>query len=229
MDTINSGPIEVGSAIWYIGFVVLATMALVLFFIAPRVGSKNWDHWKKYLGWAIFLNQSFYWAMAISEGTFNIEKSLPLHMCGISQLMLFSFLVFDVRRIFPILVFWGPLGGVQAFFTPGLESAHTWTYVMQFYIAHSFVVLVPIYLLVKGGEKLPRGTFWRTVIITNAAGLLIMAINAVLGSNYWYVNQPPPVNHLLVQGLWPFYLIGMEGAVLVLFFIFSLAFRRFRE
>ena len=58
MDTINSGPIEVGSAIWYIGFVVLATMALVLFFIAPRVGSKNWDHWKKYLGWAIFLNQS---------------------------------------------------------------------------------------------------------------------------------------------------------------------------
>ena len=81
----------------------------------------------------------------------------------------------------------------------------------------------------SGGERLPSGTFWRTILITNIAGFIMMAINAALGSNYWYVNQPPPVNHPLVQGEWPFYLIGMEAAVVVLFFLFSLAFRSFKE
>ncbi len=220
--------IEVGSFFWYMGFGILFSLGLVLFFLAPRLGNSNWPQWKKTLGIIIFLNQSIYWAMALIDGKFTLDESLPLHMCGISQLMLFAFLTFELRIVFPILVFWGPLGGIQAFLTPGLESALTWPYVLQLYLAHSFVVLVPIYLMVRGGEKLPVGTFWRTVIITNVAGILMMAINATLGSNYWYVNQPPPVNHPLVQGEWPYYLIGMEAAVVTLFFLFSLAFRRFK-
>ena len=220
--------IEVGSFFWYFGFGILATMALLFFVAAPRAGDQIWSKWKKILGVIIFLNQAFYWFMAISEGIFTLKESLPLHMCGISQLLLFAFLTFDVRKVFPILVFWGPLGGIQAFLTPGMESTFTWAYIIQFYMAHSFVVLVPIYLMVRGGEKLPSGTFWRTIIITNIAGFVMMAINSLLGSNYWYVNQPPPVNHPLVQGEWPYYLIGMEAAVVTLFFLFSLAFRKFK-
>ena len=221
--------IEFGSFFWFVGFAVLALMAVFLFFLAPKEGSKKWIQWKKILGIIIFLNQAFYWVSSISDGTFTLQESLPLHMCGVSQLMLFAFLVFDVRKVFPILVFWGPLGGIQAFLTPALSSEPTWPYILQFYFAHSFVVLIPIYLMVRGGERLPSGTFWRTILITNISGFIMMAINASLGSNYWYVNQPPPVNHPLVQGEWPFYLIGMEAAVVVLFFLFSLAFRGFKE
>ena len=221
--------IEVGSFFWFVGFAVLALMALFLFFLAPKEGSEKWIQWKKVLGTIIFSNQAFYWVSSISDGTFTLQESLPLHMCGFSQLMLFAFLVFDVRKVFPILVFWGPLGGIQAFLTPALSSEPTWPYILQFYLAHSFVVLVPIYLMARGGERLPSGTFWRTILITNIAGFIMMAINAALGSNYWYVNHPPPVNHPLVQGEWPFYLIGMEAAVVVLFFLFSLAFRSFKE
>ena len=221
--------IEVGSFFWFVGFAVLAFMGLFLFYLAPKEGSEKWIQWKKLLGIIIFLNQAFYWVSSISDGTFTLQESLPLHMCGFSQLMLFAFLAFDVRKVFPILVFWGPLGGIQAFLTPALSSEPTWPYILQFYLAHSFVVLVPIYLMARGGERLPSGTFWRTILITNIAGFIMMAINAALGSNYWYVNQPPPVNHPLVQGEWPFYLMGMEAAVVVLFFLFSLAFRSFKE
>ena len=161
--------IEVGSFFWYFGFGILATMALLFFVAAPRAGDQIWSKWKKILGVMIFLNQAFYWFMAISEGIFTLEESLPLHMCGISELLLFAYLTFDVRKVFPILVFWGPLGGIQAFLTPAMESTFTWAYIIQFYMAHSFVVLVPIYLMVRGGEKLPTGTLWRTVIITNIA------------------------------------------------------------
>jgi uncharacterized membrane protein YwaF len=100
--------IEVGSFFWFVGFAVLALMALFLFFLAPKEGSEKWIQWKKVLGIIIFLNQAFYWVSSISDGTFTLQESLPLHMCGVSQLMLFAFLAFDVRKVFPILVFWGP-------------------------------------------------------------------------------------------------------------------------
>jgi hypothetical integral membrane protein (TIGR02206 family) len=229
MESLTMTAIEVGSLFWFTGFAVLASMALFLFFLAPKEGTEKWVQWKKVLGIIIFLNQAFYWVSSISDGTFTLHESLPLHMCGFSQLMLFVFLCFDVRKVFPILVFWGPLGGIQAFLTPALSSEPTWPYILQFYLAHSFVVLVPIYLMVRGGEKLPSGTFWHTILITNIVGFIMMAVNASLGSNYWYVNHPPPVNHPLVQGGWPFYLIGIEAAIVILFFLFSLAFRRFKE
>ena len=138
-------------------------------------------------------------------------------MCSFSQFLLFAHLVLKQKWALPLVAFWGPLGGIQAFLTPALESSTTIGYVTQFYTAHSSVVVIPLYLIVRGGARLPRALFWRVVGITNLVGFAMMAVNAALGSNYWYVNQPPPVDHPLVQGAWPYYLIGIEGAVIALF------------
>lgn len=92
--------IEFGSFFWFVGFAVLALMAVFLFFLAPKEGSKKWIQWKKILGIIIFLNQAFYWVSSISDGTFTLQESLPLHMCGVSQLMLFAFLVLMYVRFF---------------------------------------------------------------------------------------------------------------------------------
>jgi uncharacterized membrane protein YwaF len=90
------------------------------------------------------------------------------------------------------------------------------------------VVVIPLYLIVRGGARLPRALFWRVVGITNLVGFAMMAVNAALGSNYWYVNQPPPVDHPLVQGAWPYYLIGIEGAVIALFAVLFMLLRGYR-
>jgi len=90
-------------------------------------------------------------------------------------------------------------------------------------------VVVPLYLILRGGARLPRRLFWRIIGITNLVGFAVMAVNSMLGSNYWYVNQPPPVNHPLVQGAWPYYLIGLELAVVVLFLGLYLLLRGHRE
>ena len=74
--------IEVGSFFWFVGFAVLALMALFLFFLAPKEGSEKWTQWKKGLGIIIFLNQAFYWVSSISDGTFTLQESLPLCTCA---------------------------------------------------------------------------------------------------------------------------------------------------
>ena len=221
--------VEVGGPIWWAGMGLLALLFVLFFTLAPSKNHPKFEGWQKALGWIILANQSWYWIMALSDGSFNVRESLPLHMCGLSQFLLFAYLVLKQKWALPLVAFWCPLGGIQAFLTPALETATTIGYVLQFYLAHSAVVVVPLYLILRGGARLPRRLFWRIIGLTNLVGFTIMAINSMLGSNYWYVNQPPPVNHPLVQGAWPYYLIGLELAVVVLFWGLYILLRGHRE
>lgn len=221
--------VEVGGPIWWAGYGILALFFIGFFGFAPRAGHPKFAQWEKILGWTILANQSWYWVMALADGSFTVRESLPLHMCSFSQFLLFAHLVLKQKWALPLVAFWGPLGGIQAFLTPALESSTTIGYVTQFYTAHSSVVVVPLYLIVRGGSRLPRNLFWRVIGLTNLVGFAMMAVNAVLGSNYWYVNQPPPVDHPLVQGAWPYYLIGIEGAVIALFAGLFMLLRGYRE
>jgi hypothetical integral membrane protein (TIGR02206 family) len=168
------------------------------------------------------------WVMLLSDGNFTVAESLPLHMCYFSELLLFAYLTWKQDWAFPIVVFWGPLGSIQALLTPALMT-DALRYVLQFYLAHSLSVLVPIYLMVHGGRRIPQNAFWRIIGITNLVGFAMLGINAMLGSNYWYVNQPPPIEHVLVQFGWPYYLINFEVMLIVLCWLFWLALKKFRE
>lgn len=228
-DVYEMVPIEVGSLVWWSGYGILAAVIMALFWLAPRESEPKMAKWEKTLGWMILANLAWYTLMALWDGVYRADESLPIHMCGMSQILLFLHLVLKKKWAFPIVVFWGPLGGIQAFLTPALETEPTLGYVLQFYLAHASVVVVPVYLMVYGGRRIPRKSFWRVIGITNLVGFVMMGVNSALGSNYMYVNQPPPVDHPLVKGAWPYYLIGIEAAVIGLFWLFLLAFRKFRE
>jgi len=229
MNEIIVNAVVPGTAEWWYGMIVLAVMAVGFIGFAPKHTSSVWPKWQKILGWIIFIHQVFGIATAVYEGTFTVQNSLPLHMCSFSQLLLFLHLVYDIKWAFVVVTFWGPLGGIQAFLTPGMANEINWFHLTEFYISHGFVVVVPLYLMIRGGRRLPRRVFWRVVAITTTIAVFMMGINTALGSNYMYVNQPPPVDHPLVQGEWPEYLLVFVVAVLVLFYLYRLALYRFME
>ena len=225
------GLVEVGSFIWWLGCAILAFLALFLFLLAPRKGNPIFDRWLSALGWIIFLNMVWNYVMLLSEGRFTVAESLPLHMCGFSELLLFAYLTCKQDWAFPIVVFWGPLGSIQAILTPALNIL-TPGHILQFYLAHSAAVVVPIYLMVHGGRRIPRNAFWCIFVITNAVGLAMIGINAVLGSNYWFVNRYPPVDpfyHRLIRLEWPYYLMEFEVVLIISLFLFRLIFGKFME
>jgi len=88
-------------------------------------------------------------------------------------------------------------------------------------------VVVPIYLMVHAGRRLPKRTFKLVMATTTTLAVMMMGVNEALGSNYMYVTTPPPVDHPLVQGDWPEYLLVMLAAVIVLFYLFTYAFRKY--
>ena len=50
-----------------------------------------------------------------------------------------------------------------------------------------------------------------------------MPIDFLIDANYMYLKNPPEVDHPLVSGEWPYYLVNLEFAVLfLLYFTYSL-------
>lgn len=224
-------PIALGSSYWWLGIAILFTIGFALFFFAPKQGHRHFERWQPILGWIIFINQILYWLMAIMDDRFFLHTSLPLHLCGLSQLLLFAHLVLKQHWAFPVVAFWGPLGGMMGMLTPALTEFNV-VYVVQYFVGHSVIIVVPLYLLRHGGRRIPPNYFWRVIIFTNILGFSMMLVNYLLSSNYMYVSQPPPVSpynsgHWLLE--WPYYLIFIELQVIFFVWLYWMAIHKYRQ
>lgn len=204
--------VEVGSWVWWLGYLILAAVALCLFRWAPRQGDASFERWRFCLGWLVLANQSWFLVMAILDGGYSPTVSLPFDLCGMSQVLLFLHLVLRQKWALTLAAFWGPLGGLFAFLTPALW--YDMAYVVQFYLAHSFVLLIPLYLLRHGGESLSPGAPLTAFWAINVTGGILFIINPLLGSNYFFVTRSPPGWEFLV---WPWYLIAYQPVVIIAF------------
>ena len=210
-----------------LGWYLFAAVFVLLWWVAPRTGSPHLKTFEKGLAVFIALNYAFYHVSAAVLGDWSVQDSLPFHMCNLTQLMLIWHLLTGQQWAFRISAIWGPLGGIQALFTPGIEADYWFPLVVQFFVSHSLVVLVPIYLMVRAGRRLPKRFFWPIIGYTHLVALVLHLINRSLNSNYMYVNQPPPVDHPLLHGSWPYYLFWIDVALFALVALFLWGFRRY--
>jgi len=57
---------------------------------------------------------------------------------------------------------------------------------------------------------------WAKIMALNVAMMLpIYVINRLIDANYMFLITPPKVESILIQGPWPYYLIGFVGAGLL--------------
>ena len=190
--------IELGSTAWWGGLVIFLLMSVVLFCVMPSQKSRYYDRANRGLGIVIFLNQAWYWVMAFNDQIVTVQESLPLHMCSITQLLLFALLTWRQTWVFTMVLFWGPIGGIQAILTPYVHT--DLLYFLQYYIAHSLVAVVPIYVLIRSELTLPKQFSWIVFGVSNAVVVVMIQVNALLGSNYWYVSDIPPI-HAVIETL----------------------------
>ena len=60
-------------------------------------------------------------------------------------------------------------------------------------------------------------------LFINILMVIIMPIDFLIDANYMYLKNPPAVDHPLVSGDWPYYLVNLEFVVLILvYFTYSL-------
>ena len=159
------------------------------------------------------------------EGDFNLQEDLPVHVCRVLAIATPVVIWYNKRYWMRIFYFWILAGTLNASITPDVEYTFPhWTY-FNYWMVHSFLVIIPIYYVFVFKMKITfndlKNAFW----LANIFLISTYFINVLLGSNYMYSRAKPTAATILdVMGPWPVYLITGQLLALILFFLLYLPF-----
>lgn len=159
------------------------------------------------------------------DGTFSIQKELPLQLCR-SLALIFPFVIYyQSRKWFGLLYFFTIVGTLQALLTPDLPMSaphHSyWTY----WLLHCVLISLPIYCIVNFDWKVSKRDFYNAIVAGNLYLLFTGLVNYLIGSNYFYTTHKPPGPTLLdLLGPWPWYILAVEGLAVIFFLLAGLPF-----
>ena len=200
--------------------VALAAILLVLF--VGRFLNRKQNTIVLYLMGLILLFSSIYSPLrSYLLGNWNTATDLPLHLCGISGIIC-AILPFLKRKqaLFDFVFYTGIIGGIMSMLTPQMNSydGSQFAYI-EYYIRHSIILVMPIYLLQNYGMKLSRKSMFKTFVTLNILLAIIMPFNFYVGGNYMYLAEPPQVENPLVIGQWPYYVLWFEVFMIILLIV----------
>ena len=205
---------------------VFSLLFMVLFLLLGKYSGKEQRVQIAYVFAYIFIGEYvIYHVMHYLDGTWSLSKRLPLHLCGISSVLVCVIMFLKKRQLaFEFLFYCGILGGINSLLTPLIDNYTGGNFFyIEYYYSHSFIIVFPLYLFYYMDMKLSKYSWLKTFLILNILLVIIMPLDFLLGANYMYLVDPPAVNHPLVSGEWPYYLINLEIFVfLLLYFTYSL-------
>lgn len=150
---------------------------------------------------------------------------LPFHLCSISYILTIVLLFTDNKTVFRFVFFTGIIGGIVTFAIPELDHAG-WNRFRfyEFIIAHSMIIMVPIYYLTNRKYTIARSHVFWTMLVTNVIGFSMIPVNMFLDrqgiiedANFMFVMGAPED----VEGVFgpaPWHLLSFEFVLLVTFF-----------
>jgi hypothetical integral membrane protein (TIGR02206 family) len=156
------------------------------------------------LAWSIILAQAFFFIRRLTPEHWDIQDSLPMHMCRWT-VWIAAWAMFTLNpRMRALLLFWGLGLSTQAFFSPmityGLEDWGFWIY----WINHLQIVGAGIYDIVVLGYRPKRKDLYFAMLAGLAYAFLTIGLNFVLGTNYSYLGNGDHSATSVVDQLGPY-------------------------
>ena len=158
----------------------------------------------------------------IMNGLWNVSDNLPLHMCGLTNLIACSVVFTKLnKRVFEFFYFAGIIGGIQAFLTPQINNfdGSIFEYI-SYHTSHAGIILIPIFLLTNLNYSITKFSWFRVWVYLNIIIAFIIPLNFQIDSNYMYLASPPNVDNPLLIGEWPYYIFFWE--IIVIMFTYTL-------
>ena len=202
-------------------FLFGALMLMVAFFLSE----KGRRRFARVLGFFLLFDLFFFEFALYYMGSWNIQWALPLHYCPIMELCAAIALITRGQAIFEIALFLGIIGPLQALISPAIPY-HGNYFFYDFYISHAMPIFTPVYLCLIERMTPRRGAWWKSVFGFTIFGASIFYLNLIIGSNYMYLMEKPPIDHPFLRiGKWPGYLALWWGVLMGWSFLLNLIFR----
>jgi len=139
------------------------------------------------------------------------RELLPLQMCGLSTIVTVVLMATRNRRAFEILYYWGLLGATMGMLMPEVEYDFPHPLFLAYFTGHFYPVFTVLYFGRVHGFRPGRKSLLRVFVASNACLLLMVPINLMLDTNYFYLCAKPVGSGILdFLGPWPYYIAWME-------------------
>jgi hypothetical integral membrane protein (TIGR02206 family) len=168
---------------WWFGILIPFCIGLLIIQLAIRIPPDNRRLLSISLG-IIMISRELWKSWYIFQiGAWEIETSLPLHLCGLAAILSGLMLFKTHQKGFEFLALIGLPGAIHALLTPQLNHGGELPQVIEYYIGHGGIILVPVYLAVVDGYRIEKFA-WRGVFIYCQLLLIFIgSLNFLLGSN----------------------------------------------
>ena len=211
--------IEPLTLLWWAGLcapIVLITMIIV---IGKRSNEATRLWIEKFTGVGLLGTAILIHPYLIATGNWEVSHSLPLHICHITGLLSGIALFWRNQRVYEVLLFFGVPGGIHSILTPELPHGLDTVFVLEYFISHGGIILVPLYLTWVRGMRPGKGSWWQVFLGAQLLLPFIFLANWLSGGNYWYVSRKPLVENPFLIGDWPWYIFVVLAVGLVHFLI----------
>ena len=209
--------IEFFSNEWIINTLVSIVVILTLLLVG-RISSYNQRlNLAKAIAVLLIISTVTEHSRNIINGYWNISENLPLHLCGISNLIA-CFILFTKRNkvLFEFLFYAGIIGGIQAFLTPQINNFDgSFFEYFSYHFSHGSIIFLPIFMYLYLNYELTKFSWLRVMLYLNIVLAFVMPLNFQIDSNYMYLAYPPNVNNPLILGEWPYYILYWEFIIVI--------------
>ena len=154
----------------------------------------------------ILLNLSVYYIYLIYSGDFSYQNHLPLHLCYMTELLIFISLLFNNKILFSWLFLNSVLGAFVGLINSNLISSYHFLEFTHYYLSHFNLLLFSI-LAFKSNLALSKKHVFNSVAANSIIFIIIYNFNNIFNSNYWFtVSKPIGKNLSVLFPSWPYYL-----------------------
>ncbi|MCP5537095.1 MAG: TIGR02206 family membrane protein [Akkermansiaceae bacterium] len=155
------------------------------------------------------------------------DNSYPFYLCDVVAIVLAVALFRRSQRLTELGYLWGVAGTLQGMITPTLYFNWDAPEYYAFFLQHGGVPVAALTLVFGLGLKPEKGTFIRVVLWGWVYMAIVIGLNALLGTNYGFLNGKPGVPTLFdYMGPYPWYLVTLNVIACVLYGLLLLPFRQ---
>ena len=177
------------------------------------------------LGILISLTVILFHSYKISSGSYNFTTDLPLYLCSLMALVIPVFTYFRKYWMYEILLFWIIAGTSQGVITPDIPEGFPSFDYYRYWVVHLGLLLIIFYATFVFNMRPKLKSVFKSFFALQLYVIIMVVINYVLNSNYFYLNEKPQASTLLDYfGDWPFYIIVTQIIVIPYFLLIYLPF-----
>ena len=226
--------IDMFSTEWYATNSISFSVILALLLISRSLKDSHLKQFTLVVGILLCFRVVFMQLYQYNINVWTFEKSIPLHLCGLSSILAGVVLLKKNQFAYECLFYWGLGGALQSFITPELNLGNKDSILyLDYFVSHAGIIFSALYLTIVLKMR-PRIYSWFKVflfsqILIPIIGGINYLINKLIASNminycydtanYMYLWDRPEVDSPLIIGEWPYYILFVELIALANFWL----------